>query len=735
MSYLSRRRFLKLSATAAGGMMLQWRLPMAVASEDAHNLGPFIEVLPDGTVVIGARNPEIGQGVKTSLPMIIAEELDVAWDSVRARQLEYGYYLKDGEAAFRYGGQGAGGSTSIPEAWQDLRLAGATARHQLRRAAAADWGVAIDQIATREGLLLGPGDHRAPYAQFVTRASELPPPGEGEVKLKTPDQYRIVGRPARVVDAADIVTGRGNYGIDQISDRVPVAMLVRSPVPDGKVDNLDDTAARAIPGIRHIVRIDGPAPDGPFGGQLAAGVAVIADDTWTALKARRALKITWSDSRFDDVSSQRLQDEAQPLLARDPEHMAREGGEKPADLALVEATYQSPFLNHATLEPQNAYLELYPDRAVLRASLQSPGGASRMIAGLTGLPREAIHIEMMRAGGGFGRRLENDFVAEAVLIAQAAKVSAIKLLWTREDDTHHDFFRPFGMHKMRGGIDAQGRVRSWEHHLVGTSRTFRAPGFESAPKWVGTLDGDGFPAEHVDHYRVGMTEITAGLPMGWWRGPVHTFAAFPIQSFVDELAASAGADPLEFRRRWIGEPRQYAYDGHGTDIYDTGRLLAVLERAASAVGWGRSLPDGHGLGIACHMTFGGYTAHAIEASVVDGRPRVHRMVCATDVGRVINPLGLEAQMMGGSIDGLSTALGLEITLDNGRVVQSNFDTYPLLRMADSPMEVEVHLIDSELDPVGAGEMAIPTVAPALCNALFAATGKRIRRLPIGDQLA
>jgi isoquinoline 1-oxidoreductase beta subunit len=742
----SRRRFLAISLTASGALLIgaRWAraqqdsdLPPELLGDDLTGIGPFVRIERDNRIVIGARGCEIGQGVMTSLPMLIAEELDVDWTQVRVVQLPYGYIDTDKGPSNRYGDQSAGGSTSVRDGWKELREAGATARWLLIQAAAQEWNLPVDQLHTESGQVVAADGRKLTYGALARSAAAVAPPDKPPA-LKKPDRFRIIGKPTRVADARDIVTGRSHFGIDEYAANALVAVIARCPHLDGTLDSFDDGETRKVAGVVDVISVPGPKPDEPFSGPLASGVAVLAENTWAALKGRELLKLKWKEGPWTKESTATLSASANELLDKN------EGGlgvRKDGDFAkarkqahqTIEARYEMPFLAHATMEPPGALIEIKQDSARLVASLQNPDGASEIISQLTGLARKDIEIHMTRAGGGFGRRLENDYVAEAVLIAKAAG-KPVKLIWTREDDLAHDFYRPFGVHALMATLDRKKHVTGWSHRCAATPRGYRETGTRKRPANNAALEADDFPAGLVANLDKTFFSVVSGMPRGAWRAPIHTFHAFAVQSFIDEIAVATKQDAVKLRLDLLGEPRQIPFSGHGGPVFDTGRLANVLKLCADKIGWGVKRTDGHGLGIACHFTFGGYAAHAFEVSVEGRELRIHRAVCVADVGRVINPLGLEAQMMGATIDGISTALHLAITVKDGQVQQKNFPDYPLLRMAQAPHNVEVQIVESTLDPSGAGEIGIPSAAPALANAIHAATTVRVRKLPLMPQL-
>jgi isoquinoline 1-oxidoreductase beta subunit len=460
-------------------------------------------------------------------------------------------------------------------------------------------------------------------------------------------------------------------------------------------------------------------------------VAVVANDTWAAIRGRDALKVRWKPGDFASESTASLDKQCEELL-RGKGQVVRATGD--FDTALVgaaksvEATYQVPCLCHATLEPQSAYVKMEPDRNTVITSTQSPGSIPRMLLDMTGLAREKTDVRFMRAGGGFGRRLTVDYVAEAAMLAKITG-KPIKVQWTREDDMRADFYRPPGHHRLQAALAADGTVTGWAHRLASPTKHHRRPGLEPEKLYESEIYVDDFPHGCVPNLVYEWFAVRSGMTRGSWRAPAHYANAFAVQSFIDEIAHATGEDALRLRLAMIGAPRPLKYEQHGGPTFDTGRLAGVLRRVAEASGWGRKLPAREGLGLACHFTFGSYAAHAFHVAVPKpGEVRILRAICAVDVGRPVNPLGLQAQMEGGTLDGLAAALHQEITVKEGQVVQSNFHDYPLLGMSEAP-DVEVHIMPSTADPRGCGEMGIPTVAPALANAIYNASGLRLRRLP------
>jgi Aerobic-type carbon monoxide dehydrogenase, large subunit CoxL/CutL homologs len=739
---LSRRSFLKVSATAAGGLMIAVYTPARGASHStSETFAPsgFIRIEPDNRITLWAKCPDMGQGVKTALPMLVAEELEADWSRVHIEQADLNTKL--------FGGQGSGGSDNIPSEWDTLRRAGAAAREMLIAAAAQAWRVAASECMARNSEVIHPpSGKRLTYGELARTAAEQPVPKEPP--LKDPKDYRLVGTRVRGVDNQAIITGKPLFGLDAKVPGMLYAVIQKSPVFGGKVASIDDRRARAVAGVRHVVEIKGL--DNPT--HLRTGVAVVADSTWAAMKGREALVVNWDDAPQRGESSENLKRQFQGLAAR-PGKALRQAGD--VDKALneaahaLEAVYEFPFLAHATMEPMNCVASVREGRCEIWGPLQMPMFAQQVVAAATGLPREAITIHVTRIGGGFGRRLLSDYVAEAAYISKAIN-APVQVAWSREDDLTQDYYRPASLHRLRGGVDTGGRLTAWSHHLINVSRnTYRkgttppestevygllAPRSDNADK---EYELDLMPTL-IPNLRLEYSEAPTSIPTGAWRAPAHNVNAFAIECFLDELAHACGKDAIEFRLQFLGDAKDFPYQGDNPTPYNPTRLKGVLQLAAQKAGWGRALPSGWSRGIAAHFTFGSYAAIVADVSVASpNRIKIQRILAAIDVGTPINLSGLEAQTQGGIIDGLSAAMWGDATVEQGRATRRNFDSYRLLRNREAP-PIEVHIVPSNVRPTGYGEIALPPVAPAIANAIFQATGKRIRRLPFsagGWQLA
>ncbi len=733
----SRRKFLIVGASASGALLVGWRLghaqpalPYLGAQLEPQDLGPFIRIDKDGSVTIGARGCEVGQGVKTSLPMLIAEELDIDWSQVRVEQLPFGYVETDSGPSDKYGNQGVDGDANAA-AWQDLREAGAVARWLLLVAASAAWNLPAGQLHTQSGSVIAPDGRKLGYGALIAAAAALDPP-QDPIALKQTTQFHIVGQPTASVDARDIVTGQSEFGIDAYLANALVAVMQRCPHLDGSLDKLDDAAARKLPGVRDVIVIPGPKPGTAFDGPLATGVAVLADDTWTALKGRNLLKIDWKPGPWSAESSAALLANANALLDKNQNGVVlRNDGDfalaRKQAHASLDARYELPFLAHTTLEPPNALINVEKDKVLLVAGLHDPDGASRILHDITGVARDKIEIRLPRSGGDSGRRLKNDFVAEAALISKAAG-KPVKLLWTREDDLQHDFYRPFGVQALSATLDRKKKLTGWSHRCAATPRNYRDAAMQGQPIFAGCMQADALPAGLIANLEQTFFAVPSGMPRGDWRGSGESFHAFATECFLDEISVATKQDAVKLRLDLLGTPR-LLHPG-----LDTGRLAAVLTLAADAINWSDKRRDGHGLGIACHAAAGAYASHAFEVSVQGNDLLIHRAVCAVDIGRTLNPLNVQAQIMGGTLDAVSTALHLAITLKGGKIQQRNFPDYPPMRMTQSPQSVEVHIVESSADPVDCTDVGVAGAAPALANAIYAATTVRVRKLPLMPEL-
>lgn len=725
---LDRRGFLRVSGVAGGGLllgtMLTYRSTDLLAAElpaDADfTPNAFIRITRDGTITIIAKNPEIGQGVKTSMPQLIAEELDVPWASITIEQA-------DSDAA-KYGPQVAGGSTATPTNWEPLRRAGAAGRALMITAAAQTWGVPEAECSTNGDARV---HHRASqrhlsYAELSERAATLTAPDAATLKMKDPKDYKIIGQPIGGVDNPKLVRGTPLFGIDVTVPGMLHAVFVKSPVFAAGVASANLDAIKRMRGVRDAFVVEG-------GTQLAGllpGVAIVADTFWNARVAKNALRVTWADHPTKQQSSTAFRTRATELLAAAPQRVLRNDGDVAAATAsgtAVEAEYEYPFLAHAALEPMNCTAHFANGKLEVWAPTQNPQSGRTLCANTLGIAPADITIHIVRSGGGFGRRLNNDYMVEAAAISKQVG-APVKLTWTREQDIQHDFYRPAGYHKLRAAVDASGKLVAWDNHFVSFGE---GNGFAPA---AGTSPGE-FPAAFIPNYRLGVSTMPLGVPTGFLRAPTSNALAFVYQSFIDELAHAAKKDPVEFRRALLAQftpPAPATGGGPQPQYMNAERMRGVLDLVAQMSGWGtRTLPRGKGMGVAFHFSHRGYFAEVVEATVArNGTLTIDKVWVAGDVGSVIiNPSGALNQVRGSVLDGISEALNQQITIVGGATKESNFNDFPLLRLRGTP-PVEVQFRLTEYAPTGMGEPALPPVIPALTNAIFAATGKRIRSLPL-----
>jgi len=678
---LSRRFLLKVVGGAGASFMLGSFATIACASpadaiaadkKDGAVFAPnaFVKLDPDGTVTVTIVRSDMGQGVRTSLAMLVAEELDVDWTKVKV--------IQAGAGTPPIGGGGTGGSSSIRSMNRQLRQMGATARAMLVAAAAKQWGVDPSLCKTASGKVIDPtGAKSVPYTDLIAEANTQTP--STSAPLKDVKEYKIVGKATNRVDNHAVVTGTAIYGADASVDGMVYAVVARAPAFGGSITSVDDKATRAMPGVIDVQRID-------------SGVAVIAKTTWDAMKGRDALKIEWNAGPNGDLNSAKI---TESLKAAIGPHK-----EMPAGAKAVEATFDLPFLAHATMEPMNGLCDVQGDKATLWLSTQAPDGAQGAAAQALGVPRENVTVNVCLLGGGFGRRFQTDFVRE---VAQIAKVAGkpVKLIWTREDDMKHDYYRPASHHSLKGTLDASGNPVGWSHQAL-----------QAAGGRRGNYGGAGIPYK-IDGAGMIYGGVASPIPTGAWRSVENSQLNVINECFIDEMAHAAGQDAVEFRLKLISDER----------------LKNVVKRAAEKAGWGKTLPAGHGLGIACFSGYGSCAAHVAEVSIVNNEVKVHRMVAVVDCGLAINPKGVEAQLQGGCVDGLSTALRAAITIDKGGVVENSWTDYRWMSMEAMPV-IESEIVASTSDSGGMGEVGYPSVPPAVANAVFAATGKRVRKFPI-----
>ena len=727
-----RRTFLKASAAAGGGFLLGFYLPVSGADAPRPEQtrtstfvpNAWIRVGADDSVTVMVDKSEMGQGVATALPMLVAEELGVDLVRIKTEFAPADRTYLNPELRV----QGTGGSTSIKTSWIPLRQAGAAARQMLVAAAAKGWGVSPSACRAENGLVVNSADGRSrTYGALAALAAQMPVPEA--VALKPASEFRIIGTRAARVDTPRKVNGRAVFGMDVRLPGMLTATIAHAPVFGGRLERFDADKAMKLPGVRLVVPLEG-------------AIAVVAESYWQAKLGLDALEVEWDAGEHAELSSAVIRKRYRELAEQKGKEARVEG--KPqrvmAQAAIrIRCEYELPYLAHATMEPMNCTADVWPESCELWVPTQGQSGAQEVAARITGLPHRSIKVHTTFLGGGFGRRSEQDFVAEAVQLSVAAG-APVKLIWSREEDMQHDYYRPATLHVLQAGLDDSGQPLAWAHRIVGPSILSRvisefAPAI--MPQWlphflksgasslagsVAGLSVDRTAVEGaqnvpyaVDDMRVDYVEHDPGVPVGFWRSVGNSHNAFVVESFIDELAVAAGEDPYLYRRGLLR---------------NAPRHVAVLDLAARRSGWEQPAPEGVYRGIAVHASFGSYVAQVAELSVGhDGAVRVHRVVCAVDCGTVINPDTVEAQMEGAIVFGLTAALKGEITIEQGQVRESNFHDYPVLRMNDMPV-IEVHIVRSDAPPMGVGEPGTPPIAPALTNAIFAATGKRVRRLPV-----
>jgi len=733
----SRRDFLRKSALAGGGLILGSYFdmaysaanlaakPSALAEQEAFKPNAFIRIAPTGTVTLISKQPEIGQGIKTSLPMIIAEELEVNWKDV---------VIVQGDLDPAYGSQNAGGSRSTPTNYEEFHRLGATARTMLVEAAARIWVLPASELVAQGGAVHHPATGRKlGYGQLAATAADLPVPDASAVRLKSPENYKLLGTRVGGVDNPAIVTGKPLFGIDVKLPGLLYAVYEKVPAFGGKIVSANLDEIKSLPGMRDAFIIEG----GTDLKGLLPGVAIVANSTWEAFSARKHLKIAWNEGKVAAESWAGFTAKAQELSRQPGAEILRNDGDVKAALEkadkTIEAAYSYPFISHASIEPQNC-TAWYKDGTIeIWAPTQNPEAGQKIVSQTLGIPKDQTTLHITRSGGGFGRRLIPDYIIEAAAIARRVP-APVKLTWTREDDLRHDQYRAGGFHFLRGGLDDKGKLIAWHDHFVTFAHKVIKDGKPSLEIGSGAnLSGDEFPGRWVENCLMEQTPLECGIPMGPWRAPRSNVLAWVFHSFIDELAHAAGRDPLEFRLEILGDKGFLLGSGKQGIPYDVDRMKHVLRHVAEKAEWGKKkFPRGQGQGIAFHFSHRGYIAQVAEVTVSrNGKLKVDRVVVSTDIGaQIVNLSGAENQVQGSVVDGLGALMFQELNIEKGRIVQSNFGDYPMLRIADAPTRIDVHFVKTNHPVTGLGEPALPPLAPAVCNAIFAATGVRVRQLPL-----
>ena len=698
MSPLSRRDFLTVGAAAGAGLVIGFYLPHGASSAKEFSPNAYLKITPEGKITIVVARSEIGQGVRTSLPMILAEELEVDWKQISIEQAG---------ASTLFGDQTTGGSASVKSTWDPMRKAGASAREMLISAAALEWGVPRSACKAQSGSVWRGGSNTSlSYGALASRAATLPIPSDPP--LKQAKDYKIVGQRIARLDTPSKVNGTAQYGIDFRLPGMKFAVLERCPIIGGKVATFDDKDSRKVPGVGYVGKVGDSA------------VAVVADSVWGAVEGRRVLNVTWDEGPNKELNSAAIYQSLKQAASGKAASLYSVGDVAKASGRRVEAAYQLPFMAHAPMEPGNTTAHFQGTKCELWSPTQVPQDVRDSVATAIGLDPDQVKVNVTLLGGGFGRRLEHDYGVEAALVSKAIN-GPVQVLWTREDDMRNSTYRPASYHKLSAVLDGSGWPVAFSHRIV-------MPSINAQKGMVpaGEVDSEvkdeasftySFPNTLIEY-----VQTETPVPLGWMRSVNALQVGFAQESFLDELAVAGGKDPLALRLHLLAKDETIG-------PWSTARMRAVLQLAAEKAGWGKPLEAGRYRGIACFACFSSYAAQIVEISMENDRPRVHRVVSAVDCGQVVNPAILEQQIQGGVIFALGNALQAQITIDKGRIVQGNFDDYAPLRMNEAPV-VEPHYVDSAESPTGIGEPPIPPVAPALCNAIYAATKKRIRALPV-----
>jgi isoquinoline 1-oxidoreductase beta subunit len=718
---LDRRTVLRVSALAGGGMALSAAIPLEAATSTPaaapRLLNAFVGIGTDERITIVNKNPECGQGIKTMLPMLIAEELDVAWEQVDTRQADANAKL--------YGTQVAGGSTATPTNWLPMRQTGAAARAMLIEAAAVQWGVPAAGLTTKTGKVIDPASGKSlSYGVLADAAAKLTPPDLRTVKLKDAKDFTIIGKAKGGVDSHKVVRGEPIFGIDTKLPGMLYAVYERAPVHGARLVSVDVADVLKQPGVKHAFSVRG----GDDAVALIDGVAVVGTNWWLVNQAREKLQVKWDTGDWATHGSAGYTANAKAMLDKGPAAIVKAEGDAPGAVETaakkLTADYSYPFVAHVPMEPQNCTALYRADGTMeIWAPTQLPGSGLASVAATTGIPADKITLHITRMGGGFGRRLMNDFMVQSAAIAKQLPGTPVQLIWSREDDVRSDFYRPAGWHRLSAGLDAQGKLVAYDNHIVTFSRKGRVA--QSAG-----MNGSEFPSGLVPNFRVGQSMIDTMVPTGPMRAPSSNALAYVNQCFLDEVAVAGGTDLAHLMYEMLGESRQLG-GTPGRPGFHTGRARGVIEKAVAMSGWPKPSAPGRGKGLGFYFSHQGYFAEVVEVSVTPGGEVIpHSVWVAGDVGsNIINPTGALNQVQGSVIDGIGQALALAITLKDGAIEQTNFHDYPLPRMPISP-EIMVEWVVTDNPPTGLGEPALPPVVPALVNAVHAATGKRIRSLPI-----